>query len=246
MKPLFRWTLGPVKNDGFNCLVESIKLLRNIYPEADYAVCYNQVADDRLKILSNLDIELVNQTEFVDAFPIKPSSGYQVHWKLYPPRMRVNSHEIVLDNDVVIFDRISEINDFLERDTVLLYQGLHGLYGCFKNLVPKGLIINSGIYGMPPNFNFIEQMKQLNMPNWQWSDDKFEEQGLISAVLSAYHSHLMVPLTTVPIIESHFDMKAMITDRCRGYHFVGVNYLTNHANWRTYLEKSTLFYRTFL
>ena len=222
IKPLIRWTIGPCREEGIKSLFYSVRSFIELYPDFEYVICYNQIEEECLLSVKKLDerIRLINQNDYLNSFPIKPQLEYQTYWKLYPPRLDITKHEINIDNDIIIFKKIKEIDCFLNEDAVLLYQGLHGLYGSYENSVPTGIRINSGIYGMPPNFIFKQNMPKLQH-NWQ---DKFDEQGIVASTLMNYKKHFIIPLTTIPIIEKNFEMKYFLHDFCCGYHFVGVNY----------------------
>lgn len=225
MKYIIKWHVGNVSKSGFDCLNESVYSFRKFYPDAEFHICYNQIEPNKLSHFN--DIQLHNQLDFLSSFPIKPLDGYQVHWKLYPPRISKDVHEITIDNDIVIFDKVREIDLFLQsKDHTLLYQGLHGLHGSFSKYIPNGIRINSGIFGMPPYFDFINEMNNLlTVSDWK---NKFDEQGLIALVLLKNKKYFIIPLTTIPILESDFDIDAITSDLCCGYHFVGVNYLKKH------------------
>lgn len=238
-RPLARWTIGPTLNDGFACLAKSVRQFANIYPEFDLLIAHNQLTNDKIKVIESLGVETCDQMHFVSSLDPMPVNGYNVHWKLYPPRFRTNAHEIVIDNDIIIRKRIREIDLFLESDSVLLYQGLNGQHGIYEDLVPTGMRVNSGIYGMPAGYDFLKEIHRVvgTVRNW---NGKFDEQGLVAATLSAYHTHYIIPLTTLPIVESHFDLKALTNPLCCGHHFVGINYNENHMAWNAYNNFITL------
>lgn len=231
MKYLFRWTVGNINSAGLQCLRQCINNIKKLYPEADRVVCYNQINTELIK---DLDAELVDQNNYLDSFPIKPALGVNVHWKLYPVRLNLDIHEICLDNDIIIFDRIPEIDLFLKDEVVLLYQGLNGFHGRYKDLIPKGIRFNSGIFGLPPKFDFVSIAKSIVLPDWL---DYFDEQGLVGSVLLSVGSYYMIPLTTLPIIQSEFDLNKIMGNKlCKGLHFCGLNRKEFHLAWNNYLK----------
>ena len=237
MKPLMRWSIGPVKPIGFRVLSLSVKLAKKIFPEFDFVICYNQISSEEIFKLEKLEIELINSELYVDEFFFKPSNGYHVHWKLFPPRIRMNSFEIFLDNDVVLTKRPPEIDKFLKEDSTLLSQGLNAnLHGQFGSASPNGVRINSGIFGLPPHFDLNERAlkiaKNHNITKWK---NKFDEQGLIAATLLEYPFYHIIPITTVPILEPNFSLSGFTTSTCCGYHFVQVNYKT-HPTCKEFLR----------
>lgn len=236
MKYIIKWHIGNCSDAGLNCLKKSISSFRKFYPEAEFHILYNQIKKKELFNLNKFDVQYHDQINYLSSFPIKPLAGYQVHWKLYPPRINKDVHEISVDNDIVIFKRIKEIDLFLDSTKhTLLYQGLNGAHGYFSEYIPRGIRINSGIFGMPPHFDFIDKMKDIKMlDNWE---NKFDEQGLIAYVLLKDKKYFIIPLTSIPILESNFDIVAMTNDLCCGYHFVGVNYIDNHICWKNYCKR---------
>jgi len=239
-KPLLRWSVGPAKPQGFYCLQESVHCIKSLYPELDLVICHNQLNATQIKQISRLGVPLFDQGKSLDSLPIKPKPGYNVHWKIYPPRLRPDAHEIQIDTDIVLFKKLKEIDLFLEDQAMLLYQGIHGAYGNFKDFVPPGVRLNSGIFGMPPGFDFLAAMNETigsSLTKW---DDSFDEQGLVMATLSTFPKRYVIPLISVPIIQPHFDIQALTTELCCGYHFCSLNYLDEHAGWETY-KRNKLF-----
>jgi hypothetical protein len=214
--PLIRITVGPVKQQGINILRWSIPKLKEIYPECDLCICHNQWTDT--SILERLGIELVRQEDYLDSLPYPPPE-HSVAWKLFPPRLRPDDYEIVVDNDILFFRRISEIDTFLKSDMVLLYQGLNdNRGGQYQDQIPTGIRVNSGIFGMPPKFEpkFEEKIKP-----WK---GYYDEQGLVAASLLRNDPYLMVPLTAVPLIQPGWDIQCFLrSEQLCGLHFCGIN-----------------------
>ena len=233
MRPLARWTIGNVKNEGFEMLKESVRLFKMIYPEFDCVVCYNEISKERLP----KDTELFFQTHDCCAIPVKPKSINA--WKLFPPRLRINSHEIFLDNDVVICGRIPQITEFLAGERPLCY-GCHDErpfpYGSFAKLFKNSNIpqfkLNSGIFGLPPGYDFekdlIDNIERLRLSEWGY----FDEQGLVATCL----------LGGNPILISKDDISNCWTGLeigRYGFHFCGHNTEELDA-WKAYKRKLAL------
>lgn len=236
MRPIIRWSIGPVKPNGFKVLSLSVKATKKLFPECDLVICYNQISSEEIAQLEKLEVRLVN-SELHKSFLLKPSKGYNVYWKLYPPRIEINSSEIFLDNDIILTKRPPEINKFLENNSTLLYQGLNAnKHGQFAKASPCGIRINSGIFGIPPHFDLnkraLKIIKKLNITSWE---NRFDEQGLIAATLLEYCPYHIIPLTTVPILEPNFSLDKLTTESCCGYHFVKVNYEQSHEAWREFM-----------
>lgn len=233
MKPLLRWTIGPVHDCGFDTLALSVRKMKSLY-DFDMVICYNQLGEQQVKRLEKLDVVLLDQTKYIPSDRLRaPRVGYSVEWKLFPPRLRPESHELFVDNDIIFHKPVETIKTWLETsDTALLYQGLHGLHGAYSTMVPQGYRINSGIFGLPPDFDFAGEIKKYGKP----FKDYFDEQGLVACVLTR-QSHFIVPLTEVPIIESNWTIESHYNNKsCCGYHFVHAN-KKEHPAFRKYMRE---------
>jgi len=230
MKPLVRWTIGKVSKIGHEILKESIESFKKIYPEFDYIVCYNEIDSSDLEKLENVSYFL--QTHDCCNIQIKPFSINA--WKLFPPRLRINSHEIFLDNDLVIHKRIPQIDNFLQNNKPLCYgcidENRRPPYGKFSNFFPKNnFILNSGIFGLPPNYDFENEItiniKKVNLKKWE----NFDEQGLVAKCL----------LNKNPIFVNEYDISNCWLDYKYGkygYHFCGHN-TKKHIPWKKYKKQ---------
>lgn len=234
-----RWSIGPALDAGFGVLKYSIKNAKNIYPDFDHVICHNQLDDNKKKLLSGLGVRLIDTTNLKSSLCIPPDSGYFVYWKLYPPRLRLNSHEIWIDNDIIIEDRLPEINSFLNnKRSVLLYQGRKSLHGAFNEDIPDGISINSGIFGIPPGMNFQKRLndniQRKGMNKW---NNKFDEQGLVAKTLLEENEIYIIPLTSIPLAHSESSIEPFLKQPMRkGFHFVGVNYFGIHKGWNEYIQ----------
>jgi hypothetical protein len=238
-KPLIRWTIGPVKEEGFSCLGKSVRNMKHLYPECDFVICYNQLTRLQHERISELGVDLLDQSKYLDSLKYHPH-GKSVHWKLYPPRLNLDSHEICMDNDIILWKRVPEIDYFLSsKDTCLIYQGINRLYGSYDLNIPKLVRINSGIYGLPPNFDFRSKLKSIQK---KWSN-RFDEQGIVASIL-CQESYCMIPLPYVPICEcwmSSNDFKKTMdaflrNEFCCGMHFVGINYAEQNSFYNNFIK----------
>ena len=227
-RPLARWTIGPVKPDGFKCLVESIESFTAMY-DVDIAVCYN-CKKDELPKLPNQTL-LINQHEYLNTSVASPKG---VAWKLYPSRLNINTHEIVIDNDILFEKRIPQIDDFFNSDSTLLLQERASSrnYGKFDKHVPSQYAINSGIYGMPPNFNLQKYIDFYVLDEWQKNvsieheqNYTFDEQGFIAFALLDYQKFIIIP-------EDIITNCGMLYIEGHGLHFCGLNRMDLHKHYR--------------
>lgn len=234
MKPLVRWIIGSVQPAGFECLKVSIETFLR-YHDAEVLICHNCPA--------------INLAEVVGQYPIFDQRNYKdykteplgVAWKLYPPRMDITRHEIVIDNDIVFNEPIPEIEEFFQSDKTLLLEDQTRTYGRFDKHVPPGFQINSGIYGMCPGFNlqsyvdfYADKPWEENAKGPYEASKTFDEQGLTALGLLSY-PHIIIPQTSITNCE-HELVKG------KGHHFVGVNRNKFHRPFRLYQCKEIKLY----
>lgn len=228
-KPIARWTIGNTTLDGYKCLNLSIDSFLKFY-EMDIVICYNTKIENLPKNLHKFS--LLDQTNYENSEP-KPKG---VAWKLYPPRIDIDRHEICIDNDIVFNDRIKQIDDFLNNKSTLLLEDLSRTYGRFEKHVPPGFRINSGIYGMPPGFDFESFVKFYSGNEWQKNafnqhdkSETFDEQGIVALALLNHSSYIIIPKDTVTNCE-HYLVEG------KANHFIGLNRRNFHQPFRLYLS----------
>lgn len=216
IKPLVRWTIGgDIHRAGFDILKKSVRSFISLYKnQFDYVVCYNNFKwEDELK---DLNVFLYKQFH-CEEMEYKP---HGVAWKLYPPRLRENSHEIFIDNDVLFHSKSESIDEFLKStDLTVISTGVKINYGKYINLVPDFSVpANSGVFGLPPKFPFRYLIKkyQNNDKNRQW-EDYFDEQGLVACCLLNHYSNKIIPMSEISFcgLDLFFSTSA--------YHFAGAN-----------------------
>jgi len=206
MKPIIRWTIGDQCSPlGFTILREAIFNFTKIYKQTfEYYVQYNFNSFDSIHkeiklqdTVKDLNVNLKKQTwtespidinkpqskVFSSVENIKDSGSI---WKICPPRFNINTHEIVMDNDLVIYKRIPEIDEFLSvNDRLLVLEDpikYYGVYsGCNSNDSVK---LNSGLFGLYPGYKFADNLKYFWSNNGKFSKLSYsDEQGLICGVL---------------------------------------------------------------
>lgn len=230
LKPLLRWHIGNVSKNGFECLKMSIESFLGRF-DADGVICHNNLTDEQIKTLEPLGIRLIDQRPFGDAAEVKPRG---VAWKLYPARLALNRHELVIDNDLLLNERIESIDHFLENDCTLLLEGISRAYGRFERHVPINYKISSGLYGMPPGFNFGKIVDSFLYQDWEENamgihlqNFTFDEQGLVALGLLSYPQKVIIPITDIN--ECQYKLTA-----AKGHHFVALNKMKNHGPFRLY------------
>lgn len=233
--------MGPVSDRGLDILDISIGFFKQLYPEFRVIVCYNQIPASRLDRLRKHGIELFDST--ADALFRRPATGYHEHWKLFPPRIDVNSYEIVCDNDILITRRIDKIEQCVHKKYFLGYQALGRNYGNYDIAVPKCAIrINSGLYGFPPGYDPKSELESFmclgREDDWV---NRFDDQGLIGAVLLNDKPLLCISQLELPIVEPDELLDAHeYNPLCCGYHFVFSNRSGPHTGWDQYRKRNLI------
>jgi len=222
MKPIIRWTVGPKK---YLCddliLRKSIKNFQLIYGDKfEYFLCFNGRNESEFFDIKNVNFYQQSHIKNMDV----PKG---VSWKLYPPRLNIKTHEIFIDHDLIIIDKIDKILNFVENKNHFIYsRSLHRNYGQFDSKVKPGFRLNSGLFGVPPNFNFvgIEEIK--------W-DQYFDEQGFVASLLCQQKNLIEIPLSEIMICDG-----VELTRNVKGYHMVNNGQREN--SWISFLKKTVL------
>lgn len=221
-KPLVRWTAGPARSVFDDVILRrSVNGLVSLYGDLlDYVVCINGRQKEEFE---DLGVRIVLQGG-VEGAP-KPEG---VAWKLYPPRMRPSSHEIFIDHDLVLIERMRGVDLFLESEDAFLYtQSPPGVrnYGRFDGLVPEGFRLNSGLFGLPPHFQF--DMGSVG----QWSG-YFDEQGFVASVICRQKKAVCLNLDDIWICDSD-----RMPRNAKAYHFV---HNRRDESWLKFLKMTTI------
>lgn len=241
-KPLARWTIGPVSNAGYEILLESISSFSKNYPEFDRVVCCNNIDGkffEKISFYANiLNTPLYQQKDsdlpcqVMQPNPLsKCATG--CGWKLAPPRLRINSIEIFIDNDLIIFKRIKEIDDFItSKKHGIISEGKWRLYGAFKDFVPQDKKLCAGFFGFPPFLSFDKHIKYF-FSHFNQPLDAFDEQGITATTISSMKNFYVIPIKKLRIIEDCDDFPDLFDEEICGIHFVGANRKPNR-NWEIY------------
>jgi len=224
-----------VSTAGYQCLALSIASFQLHHQVDKVVVCHNCPRINLGDIVARFpSIELFDQSHYAEnAIPPKG-----VAWKLYPPRLFPDDHELCIDNDIVFLDPIQEIDRFYTGDCTLVLEGSSRTYGRFERCVPVGYQINSGVYGMPPGFNlqkyidfFVREEWEENAYGQHAASKTFDEQGLVAVSLLSYGKFVIIPQQTLTNCEHHLvPGKAL--------HFVSLNRNELHEPFRIF--KSSL------
>ena len=235
MKPLARWTIGKTNELGEETLTHSIRRFKKIYPEFDLIICYNNLNDNQINNLKKLNIKIHKQSseEFnyplmsIDSPPGWKHSMPGWGWKLVPPRLRESSHELWIDNDLIIFDRLPSIDLWLSSKRSIISEGLQRAYGIFDEFVPADKTLCAGFFGLPPNYDFSSKIYHLCKKLNNVPLGHYDEQGITTlAVLEK--NPIVAPLSEIKII------KKLTKPYPKAMHFIGVNRTSDHEAWKDY------------
>lgn len=192
MKPIVRWTIGNVSKNGIISLKYSIKKFINLYGNNfEYFLCYNNI-DLSMNWLNDIKIEKINQNQLSE-YSI---DGYNPFWKLVPPRLDIKRHEIFIDNDLIIYNKIKEFEFFLSsKDLFLITQGSRKekngfTYGVFEGKINSEVYMNTGLLGFPPNFDLDKEIK--NILKQYKIKNHFDEQGMISFIIQSKNKKIIL------------------------------------------------------
>lgn len=256
-KPLFRFTVGNCLPQGLEILAESIARTTQSLGlhNWDWVICYNGLSKEDVNFLTNAiagrPIRLVAQNWATCPVndncqsPRRKDGSYEWNgkfcggtmWKVCPARMRMETHEIVMDNDIVLLKKFHQIDEWLSQSekTLILEEPIK-FYGRYEHLLPpEGPYLNSGFMGMPPGFDFGKQIRL----NWEQHGSfsnisQADEQGLLTYSLNQVPSIRIKPDQMVEVL--HRDMNTPITADREAYHFTQANRIPNHHAWGKYKE----------
>ena len=206
----------------------SARFMRLVLPDADFAICYNNVSQEGLNRLSTIATE--NGTRLVDVSDLLPKSLRNTHvknswWKYAPGRLAPERYEIVMDNDLVLWKVPPTLEEAIGRNMlVALTDGVGQFYGEFSReagQLQATLRLNAGLLGMPPGFEV--NLRELDASNL--TDFFHSEQGFSAVTYLRYTGNkCLIPLSEVPQLNAT-EMRAeeLVADHCGG-HFCGCSY----------------------
>lgn len=259
-KPLFRWTVGCCLQQGLDILAESIsKTTKTLgLDNFDWLICYNGLNKDKLsfirKAIGDRPIQLFAQN-WTDCpvddncrSPLRQDGTYEWNgnhcggtlWKVCPPRMRMEAHEIIMDNDIVLLKKFPQIDEFLAAsDKALILEEPIRFYGRYDNLFPKAeaVYLNSGFMGLPPNFDYGEAIKKAWQENGSFTNiSQSDEQGLLTYALNQLPSVRIKKNQMLEFLAKDYNLK--ITGHEEGIHFTQGNRIPGHLGWQQYRKIS--------
>jgi hypothetical protein len=225
MKPLLRWTLGPCHEVGFDILRRSIKQVKALYGGRFHTVvCYN----GRKPAPLDVDEIIEARQGGLRCDPPETSSPGGPAWKLYPARMAPDTHEIIMDNDLVLHARSPKIEAFLEGDGFLITEAFKRSYSPrYEAYIRSGFHINTGIIGLPPGYDFAAEINTVLPHDERWREH-FDEQSIVAAIMQ-HKNPTVLTLTEIAVCFQSYNYGS------HGMHFVGAN-KGMRKYWDTYNE----------
>ena len=195
-KPILRWTIGNVHGSrGYEILNLSIQRILDLYAdEFNYYVCYNCKSNPKLDLIQKKypNVQFVKQKWENCALPIlftgdnvTYEKGQKVNgslWKICPARLDINTHELILDNDLVFTKRPKLIEEFLAGNKNLIIRDSNFYMGRYADFFEENISgFNSGVMGLRPKYDFKEEI----LKTWHGDHhfDYGDEQGLLMATL---------------------------------------------------------------
>lgn len=254
-KPLFRWTVGNCLPQGLEILVESIYRTTEAFGvnSWDWAVFYNGLNGDEVGYLQEkigeLPVKLVSQNWATcpvrdncqtprrnnGTFEYDGKNCGGTMWKVCPARVRMETHEIVADNDVIILKKFDQIEEWLNQtEKSLILEEPIRFYGRYDKLFPYNPpFFNSGFMGMPPGFDFAKEIKKTWTEHGSLQNlSQADEQGLLTYTLNKLPS---IRIKSTQMIEFlHRDFANQVTGEEEGCHFTQANRMPNHPKWIQY------------
>lgn len=255
-KPLWRWTCGSCLQQGLDILAESIDRTIAALGEDrfDWMICYNGLNSDQLMFIKNAigsrPIMLESQ-DWVDCAipdqcnsPVRSDGSFEWNgnrcggtlWKVAPARKRIETHEIVMDNDIVMLKTIPAIEEFLEAtDKVMILEEPIRFYGVYDKYFDGPPYLNSGLMGFPPGYDFAAALRQKwedKIPQFNLS--QADEQGLLMLTLKD-HLNIRVDVKYMREVLGK-DYNKKITGSEYSIHFTQSNRMPNHYCWLQYQE----------
>lgn len=260
-KPLIRWTVGSCLQQGLDVLAESIhRTTKTLGIENfDWLICYNALNRENIEFLKTAigskPIQLFAQN-WIDCpiddqcqSPRRPDGSMEWNgnrcggtlWKCCPARMRMESHEIVMDNDIILLQKFPQIDEFLAvNDKVLVLKEPIRFYGRFDKLLPESeTYLNSGFMGFPPGYDFGAEIRKNWLNTGSFTNiSQADEQGLLMYTLHQMPHITIQPTQMKEVLARDFSSK--ITGKEEGIHFTQCNRIPNHRSWQQYQKiKST-------
>lgn len=230
---VIRWTFGETRArktsaQAWDMLECSLKFARFLFSNADYVVCYNNLTREVRDIVERISRE--NGAHALDVSEMLPpnlriNEVKNSWWKYSPTRIAVDKYEIVMDNDVVLWELPPTLLQAIEtRSLVALTDATGQYYGDFHEAVIRSnptLRLNAGLVGMPEGYAIdLENLKDKT-----FTDFFHSEQGFTALNFINYRGNkTLVPTDQVPQLNAcSINGEELISEYCGG-HFCGCSF----------------------
>ena len=232
MRPLWRWTIGEVSEVGWEIFSESVRQAVKVYPEFDFVICHNNLSLEEVIFLKKWGVPLHSQ-KFEYPFQYCEKNQTDYSWKLVPPRLRMDAHELWVDNDLVIRDRIPEIDQWLVSQTTMISASKEVIsrYGRFTDSIDPWIKCCAGFFGLPPGFDLEARINELCMEPLV----NYDEQGLVTKIVTGTTGWIEVDFENLKMLGSWNPERIGMPHRLPpGVHFVGSN-RAKTKEWKPWL-----------
>jgi len=156
MKPLARWTIGCVLPHGIDVLRSSVRSFHRLYPEYDIIICWNNLDGQQLNRVKLMGFEMHEQKESDSVYPLcevkkARERSCKTHgmpgwgWKLSPPRLRIEAHELWADNDIIFVKEQPTLTKWVRSDACVIARCENPYYGT----ACKAVSISSNLFRRP-------------------------------------------------------------------------------------------------
>lgn len=229
-----RWTIGDVRDAGFEALRLSLWGAERIFPEeAAFHVCVNSIAVAEARRRTGDVPARVQWHAIARHVPavlqpfVDEDMSEGTAWKLIPLLLDPAAKELAIDNDLILWALPPALRQWLDDPDGRLIAAdvvpAHGQFAAQCGPEPR----NSGLRGTPAGFDYEDAITGVFAENPVMLRSELDEQGLQIAALSRGGAPYVVPVEDVAIC-SPFPPHAAEPGRC-GAHFVGLN--TRHLSF---------------
>ena len=234
---ILRWTFGEIKfgynsPQGLELLKYSIKFAHLIFPgdfdNVEFYACYNNIRKSTLKTIEKFskkyDVRLIDVSDLL-LNKLRNDTSKNSWWKYALPRIDITRYEIMIDNDVILWDIPDILRQAItENALIALSDGGGRFYGDFKEEIEnldKNLVLNAGFIGFPKGYSFNLGGVFENPPK----DCFFSEQGFTALNFARYKGlKYLIPLSEIQQLNINRVGVLDLLSKYKGGHFCGCNY----------------------
>ncbi len=212
---LVRISIGEISELAIKATNFCVKSIRKLLNPKIVLLCNKKPSFDT----NNFDLVL-DQNQFSHSLSIPPPQKYNPAWKLYPPRLDINTYELFLDNDLILNSLPKELKF---DNSIVVSEAYERCYGIYETNLKCS--INTGFLCLPPGLDFKSELEKHIVNDWQTHCD---EQGLVAKVLEDKEFNLISNKDiAVWVKETEFGKV--------GNHFIGLN-KGNNFFWKKFLK----------